>query len=98
MFFAIDASAQSENEKIEDINPKNNDRIILEDHTVIQDNSFSKTLPSKAITTPKVTPLPPKRDLTAGESVSEKDVKKNDSPSTLSFNIFLYIVDKFKAD
>lgn len=98
MLFAIDASAQTENEKIEEITPKNNDRIILEDHTVIQDNSFSKTLPNKSITTQKVTPSVPKKDLAAGESVSEKDIKKNDSPSTLSFNIFLYIVDKFKAD
>ena len=98
MFFAIDASAQSENEKIEEINPKNNDRIILEDHTVIQGNSVSKTLPNKSNITQKVTPSLTKKDLAAGESFSEKDIKKNDSPSTLSFNIFLYIVDKFKAD
>lgn len=30
--------------------------------------------------------------------LQEKESKKNESPSTLSFNIFLYIVDKFKED
>lgn len=95
--FSIDASAQSENEKVLEINPKNNDRVILEDQTVIQDNS-QKTIPSKTVI-PQKTPSPVlKKDSTTGEIISEKDVKRNESPSTLSFNIFLYIVDKFKAD
>jgi hypothetical protein len=98
MIFAVDASAQTENEKIEEITPKQNDRIVLEDHTVIQDHSVSKTLPSKSIPHSKTAISSVKRDMASGESVSEKDIKKNESPSTLSFNIFLYIVDKFKAD
>lgn len=99
MFFAIDASAQSENEKVEEIYPKANDRVILEDNTVIQDNSATRTSAIKPNTTPKVaTPTTVKKDPAVAENASDREAKKNDSPSTLSFNIFLYIVDKFKAD
>ncbi|MDA1268842.1 MAG: hypothetical protein O2829_07090 [Bacteroidetes bacterium] len=42
-------------------------------------------------------PLPaPKREIHTTTHIQEKESKKNESPSTLSFNIFLYIVDKFK--
>jgi len=96
--FTVDASAQSENEKVLEISPKNNDRIILEDNTVIQDNFSQKSVPSKPVVTPNAFGSILKKDSSNGEIVSEKDVKRNESPSTLSFNIFLYIVDKFKAD
>jgi hypothetical protein len=95
---AVDASAQTENGKIEEINSRNTDKIILEDHTVINDNSSSSPLAPKVNVTQKVLPTLAKKDLISGEIISEKEVKRNDSPSTLSFNIFLYIVDKFKAD
>jgi hypothetical protein len=39
-----------------------------------------------------------KKELPVGGISLEKESKKNESPSTLSFNIFLYIVDKFKED
>lgn len=95
--FAIDASAQSETEKVEENNPKVNDRVILEDHSSIQDNTPAANLPAKPGNTIK--PIATvKRDLPAGGVILEKEVKKNESPSTLSFNIFLYVVDKFKAD
>lgn len=98
MLFAVDASAQSENEKVEEIYPKGNDRVILEDHTLIQDNSSQRLAPAKpnVIQKPIITTI--KKDQNSGENPSDRDLKKNESPSTLSFNIFLYIVDKFKAD
>lgn len=94
---AIDASAQTETEKVEENNPKVNDRVILDDPTTIQDNTPASVFSSKPNNTVK-TAATVKRDLPAGGVISDKDVKKNESPSTLSFNIFLYIVDKFKAD
>jgi len=99
MFFSLDASAQSENEKVEEIYPKTNDQVILEDHTMVQDNSLTRNTAVKPTTTPKVAVTGVvKKDPTTAEIASDQEVKKNDSPSTLSFNIFLYIVDKFKAD
>ena len=93
---ATDASAQSEQEKTEENSPRVNDRVVLEDPTSIQDNAPSSHLlvrPNQTVKTATV-----KRDLPAGGILPEKEPKKNESPSTLSFNIFLYVVDKFKAD
>jgi hypothetical protein len=46
-----------------------------------------------------VAPLPlPKKEVHTSTHLQERESKKNESPSTLSFNIFLYIVDKFKQD
>lgn len=98
VLFSVEASAQIENEKVEEIVPKNNDRVILEDHTSLQDNSNSRFAPIKSSTTTKAASTPAKKEQSAGEIISEKDPRKSESPSTLSFNIFLYIVDKFKAD
>lgn len=95
---AVDASAQTETEKVEENIPKSHDRVILEDQTSMQDNSTSGINSPKTSLTPKASTTVVKRDLPAGGVIPEKDVKKNESPSTLSFNIFLYIVDKFKAD
>ncbi|MBN7810073.1 hypothetical protein J0A68_03840 [Algoriphagus sp. H41] len=97
---AVDASAQSETEKVEENNPKGNDRVILEDNSLLQDNISSHINASKTANTVKAINTNPvvKRDLPAGGVVVDKDPKKIESPSTLSFNIFLYIVDKFKAD
>lgn len=93
----VDASAQSEIERVEENNLKINDRVILEDNSTFQDNHSSAVTSSKSGTTLKATQATVKRDLPAG-GITDKDVKKNESASTLSFNIFLYIVDKFKAD
>lgn len=99
MTFTLEASAQSENEKVEEIYPKTNDRVILEDHTIVQDNPATKNTAVKPINSPKVVAIgASKKELTVLENASDREVKKNESPSTLSFNIFLYIVDKFKAD
>ena len=96
---AVNASAQTESEKGEDGNAKVNDRVVLDDHTSLQDNISSQIQTTKSPASVKATTTPAvKRDLPAGGVVVDKDPKKNESPSTLSFNIFLYIVDKFKAD
>lgn len=97
-FFATNASAQTENGKIEEINPKANDRIVLEDNTVILDNGQSLTAPVKPVPQQKLPSVVLKKEFISGEAGTDKEVKKTDTPSTLSFNIFLYIVDKFKAD
>ncbi len=94
---AVDASAQSESEKVEENSLKLNDRVLLEDNSSFQDNLSSPIHISKPTAATVKSPVTVRRDLPAG-GVSDKDIKKTESPSTLSFNIFLYIVDKFKAD
>ncbi len=93
---ATGASAQSEQEKTEENSPRVNDRVILEDPASLQDNAPSNLLPLRSSQTVKSSTV--KRDVPAGGVLPEKEPKKNESPSTLSFNIFLYVVDKFKAD
>lgn len=92
----VDASAQSEQEKTEENSPRTNERVVLEDPTSIQDNASPSLLPVRSNQNLKAAPV--KKDLPAVGILPEKEVKKNESPSTLSFNIFLYVVDKFKAD
>ena len=102
LFISFDASAQSENEKMEEVTPKLVDRSatrMADDHATSLDNSNPllspalKANPVKATTTATV-----KRDLPAGGVHPDTSAKKTDSPSTLSFNIFLYVVDKFKEN
>ena len=61
------------------------------------------TAPQVSVQKPAVVkqglPIPsPRKEVHTSTHLQEKESKKNDSPSTLSFNIFLYIVDKFKED
>lgn len=90
---ALDASAQSEQEKTEENAPRPIERVVLEDHTTLQD---SHTLTQPIRQSPKTTVQ--KKEVTQVGIIPEKETKRNESPSTLSFNIFLYVVDKFKAD
>jgi hypothetical protein len=95
----VDASAQSENEKVEDHYLKINDRVLLEENSSLQDNQSSPihtVKPSNTVKTPQTAVV--RREALPVVGATEKDIRKNESPSTLSFNIFLYIVDKFKAD
>lgn len=72
---------------------------VEESGTTLQENistSFPLFKPSSA---KQVSPAGQvKRELTVSGNIPEKELKKNESPSTLSFNIFLYIVDKFRED
>lgn len=93
VLFTSEVKAQEEN------SPRPIERPLVEDHTANQDVSAAGfPLFKPAQKTPSVNTLGPKRDLPAGGIFQEKESKKNESPSTLSFNIFLYIVDKFKED
>ncbi|MDX5340793.1 MAG: hypothetical protein LPK25_17335 [Cyclobacteriaceae bacterium] len=97
LLFSLNASAQTENEKVEDMAPKSGDRPItplVDDHTTSQEGNNPFLSPGLKTTPSKTSPV--KRDLPAGGILQDKDPKKAESPSTLSFNIFLYVVDKFK--
>lgn len=93
-FIAGESLAQSERDKVEVENAKPAEKPILDHSVNIRDNS------------PKINPLHPaatinreKDQLVKKEgNVSGEGKKVETVPSTLSFNIFLYIVDKFKAD
>lgn len=93
---AGESFAQSEQEKVDLENAKSSDRPILEDQIQNSENISTKILAPKVLTNSS-NKVAVKRDLPAGGV--DKEIKKEESvPSTLSFNIFLYIVDKFKAD
>jgi hypothetical protein len=93
LVFSIDANAQEEN------SPRHIEKPSIEENTPVQENiqpSFPlfKPAPTKQATTANMV----KRELPATGIIQERELKKTESPSTLSFNIFLYIVDKFKED
>lgn len=93
-----ESSAQNENEKAEELPSTRVDRSGSEDHTASRENApvlFNASKPSTSVQK-TTTPLA-KRDNTT-DFPKEGETKKPESPSTLSFNIFLYIVDKFKGD
>lgn len=93
---AGESFAQGEQEKVDLENAKSSDKPILEDQIQNSENISPKILAPKIITN-SPNKVAVKRDLPAGGV--DKEIKKEESvPSTLSFNIFLYIVDKFKAD
>ena len=93
LFVSFDASAQSENEKMEEVTPKPLDKQVnLDDHAMMQDNTNPLLSPQLKSNPAKLNPV--NRNLPAGGVMTDKDPKKTES--TLSFNIFLYVVDKFK--
>lgn len=76
------------------------ERHSVEEHNFPREggNTLTST-PNKTTATKSILPLlPPKKEVHTSTQLQEKESKKNESPSTLSFNIFLYIVDKFKQD
>jgi hypothetical protein len=93
---SIDASAQSEQEKTEENLPRPSERVVIEEQPLVQDNAPTNFLPSR--TNQNFKTATARKELPVNGVAPEKDAKKNESPSTLSFNIFLYVVDKFKAD
>lgn len=99
-FFSNDTFAQTENEKVEDHISRSSDRPSVEESLNSKEASHNLSFPSKPSTNPGSKPTTAnqvKRDLPAGGLIKEGESKK-ESPSTLSFNIFLYIVDKFKEN
>lgn len=93
-----DSLAQSENEKVEDnVSSRSVDKPLAEETISTKESSavvFPTVKPSTSAAKPSTTV---KRDLPSGGLIKEGETKR-DSPSTLSFNLFLYIVDKFKED
>ncbi|MBN3581267.1 hypothetical protein JYB64_02640 [Algoriphagus aestuarii] len=94
--FAGESLAQTEQEKVDLENVKPLDKPISDEINQNLDSGLPKVLNTKALPA-QSNKVAVKRDLPAGGI--DKDAKKDETaPSTLSFNIFLYIVDKFKAD
>ena len=89
-----EAVAQEENTK------KPFEKPILEEHSSLLEAGTAAPLSvQKAATVKPGVPLPlPRKEAQTATHLQERESKKNESPSTLSFNIFLYIVDKFKQD
>jgi hypothetical protein len=91
-FFLLttEAWAQEENAR------KPLERPIVEEHTLPSEGGIPvMNVPSKPAAQKSILP---KKEVPSAVQLQEKESKKNESPSTLSFNIFLYIVDKFKQD
>lgn len=89
-----EARAQDENTK------KPFEKPIIEEHNAIPEAGTANPISvQKPAAVKQSVPLPlPRKEMSTNIHLQEKDFKKNESPSTLSFNIFLYIVDKFKGD
>jgi hypothetical protein len=89
-----EAMAQEENTK------KPFEKPIVEDISTVSESGAAATIFSqKPAVAKQSVPLPlPKKEVHTTTHIQERESKKNESPSTLSFNIFLYIVDKFKQD
>ena len=89
-----EAVAQEENTK------KPFEKPILEEHSPLLEAGTAAPLSvQKEATVKPGVPLPlPRKEAQTATHLQERESKKNESPSTLSFNIFLYIVDKFKQD
>lgn len=92
--FSSELMAQEEN------SPRPIEKPLVEDQTASQEvNTLAFPIFKPTGQKPSTSnPATVKRDLPAEGVFLEREPKKNESPSTLSFNIFLYIVDKFKED
>ncbi len=89
-----EAVAQEENTK------KPFEKPISEESSALPEAGTAAPLTvQKSATVKPGLPLPlPRKEVQPTTHLQERESKKNESPSTLSFNIFLYIVDKFKQD
>ena len=89
-----EAMAQEENTK------KSFEKPLVEEHSPLPEAGTASPLSiQKPAVVKQSVPLPlPRKEVHTTPQLQEKESKRNESPSTLSFNIFLYIVDKFKQD
>ena len=95
-FWASDAKAQSEREKSEIERERPIIKPLVEHQSDQVDLQLHDNIaPATTTTAPSVKTTSPKK---VEAQVSGEGKKVEPTPSTLSFNIFLYIVDKFKAD
>jgi hypothetical protein len=86
--FAQEDMGKVETDMIKPVEKSNSDII----PSVNEGNSSIPILNRNLVTSPKISPTKKEPGL-VGEGK-----KPESAPSTLNFNIFLYIVDKFKAD
>ncbi len=95
-FCAGDILAQTEKEVIESDNAKPIERTLQENPSSDLESVSSSTPKSKQ----SISTTSPKNNaaLKKSSSLGNEGKKPEASPSTMSFNIFLYIVDKFKED
>jgi len=89
-----EAVAQEENTK------KPFEKPISEESSALPEAGTASPLTvQKSATVKPGVPLPlPRKEVQPATHLQERESKKNEYPSTLSFNIFLYIVVKFKQD
>ena len=94
LLLQTESVAQEENTK------KSFEKPVSEESSPLVEAGAAAPLPVQKPAPAKQTfPLPiPRKETHTTATIQEKELKKNETPSTLSFNIFLYIVDKFKAD
>ena len=94
LLLATESVAQEENTK------KPFEKPVSEESSPLVEAGAAAPLPVQKPAPAKQTfPLPtPRKETHTTATIQEKELKKNETPSTLSFNIFLYIVDKFNAD
>jgi len=85
-----DAGQDKENPDVIKDSPINSDVIMSDGLLDIESSTPSKILPNSM-----GQPITPTRK---AEKTEKAVAKKEEGASTLSFNLFLYIVDKFKAD
>lgn len=84
------------------------EKVILEDpveeNPLMKESSkeVSSLIPSQSLVKKEMSTLPKESELKGkqpeGGIAEVQKTKKEENSSTLSFNLFLYIVDKFKAD
>jgi len=96
--FSVESLAQNEQEKPVEI-PRQLDRPIMEEDRSFHHNYSTEQNDVKPKTESKVNPVqipttPIRREVVIGP----EGKKTNEPSSTLSFNIFLYVLEKFKAD
>lgn len=92
LLFGFAAFAQGEKDRIMPDGPKNVESVQQFDSP---DGSIDGV--NKTSATAKTPGVPTKKENPIFKQGGEKDAKKEEI-STLSFNLFLYIVDKFKED
>ena len=95
--------AQGERDRNSPDLPKNSDSIGQFENSDVSgfenrsDNAYRQSSPTKEVHSTSSSPQVVKKENPLFKQGGEKDVKK-EGMSTLSFNLFLYIVDKFKED
>lgn len=102
LFLSTSVVAQSHKDKNMPDVPKSADVVNFDtsDASFVdsRDAISSKPAPAQIRNTTSTTPTAAKKENPLFKQGSDKDQVKKENKSTLSFNMFLYIVDKFRED